>query len=581
MQTMKYIVSILMLAAVFAAMPVPVVAAPVDTQRQKDSLWQIVARTQGKERRKAREKLVGIYRVDLDQGALDTMKTLFDAMEADARAEGDLKTQGVVVSNRISTYFNARLLDDVIAEAPACLEFLARNELWKDYYQLYGTLISSFRIKGEYDKALSEAEKLYGIAKEREDQGGMGMAMLAYSRIYSAQRRFAEAETCIRECIDLLQGETLYLNFLATAYNKLATDLIGQRRYDEAFQVARETEAVNRRYEQASKSPQPSAWYNLWLSYVDIYRQTAEFNEAQRYVDKIDSITRGSVKMYKERGHILYGKGRYREAIAMLDKAIESFPNSLENKGLKLMTLARMREAEKALELFSEVVYEQEARHNEAYNAKLDELRTQYEVDKYIAEKERNRNYFLFSLGGCMLLAILLGVAFYHNRVVTRKNIGLYNRIREQDRLEEELALAKAMAATSSADNAAAEPEVELPGDWQQRELVDRLHDYLLRDRNLIQAEVNRDKMVAALGTNKNNLTEAVKVVTGKTPMEYIRSMQLEEARHLLDKYPELTVEAVAFDCGFNAANTFYRLFRKQYGISPAEYRKIARSLGN
>jgi len=47
----------------------------------------------------------------------------------------------------------------------------------------------------------------------------------------------------------------------------------------------------------------------------------------------------------------------------------------------------------------------------------------------------------------------------------------------------------------------------------------------------------------------------------------------------MLDKHPELTVEAVALDCGFNTAHTFYRLFRKQYDISPAEYRKMAGTL--
>jgi Transcriptional regulator containing an amidase domain and an AraC-type DNA-binding HTH domain len=44
----------------------------------------------------------------------------------------------------------------------------------------------------------------------------------------------------------------------------------------------------------------------------------------------------------------------------------------------------------------------------------------------------------------------------------------------------------------------------------------------------------------------------------------------------MLEKHPELTIEAIAADCGFNAPNTFYRLFQKNYEISPAEYRKIA-----
>lgn len=574
-----FIPGILSIAAVVVWL-VPGAEAGSTSQQQKDSLRRIVAHTEGADRMQARTQLAGIYRMDIRMdGSLDSLLILYDAMEAEAREAGDTKTQGLIMNNRLSAYYNARQLDELIGKAPAALAFLERNGLWKDYYQSCLLLTDAWRLKRDFERALEEAEKFYSHAKGREDRAGMGLAQLALSKIYAAQRRFAEAETCMRECIGQLQDETPYLNYLATAYNNLASNLIGQERYDEALQVACAAEGVNRRYEETSHAPQPSAWYNLWLTYTDIYRQTGDYDKAQFYVDRIDSITKGSVRMYKERGHILYGKKRYTEALEMLDSAIRNFPNSLEPKALKLMTLAQMRESEEAVKLFSDVIGELEARRNEAFNARLDEVRTQYEVDKYIAEKERNRNYFLFALGGCGLLVLLLVVACYYNRVITRKNIGLYNRIKEQDRVEKELARLQALAVQKDG-RAPAEAAVKLPGDRQQRELVERLHEYLLSGRSFVRAEMNRDEIVSALGTNKNNLSEAVKAVTGKTPMEYIRTVQLEEARQLLDKHPELTVEAIAFDCGFNALNTFYRLFRKHYGISPAEYRKIADSIG-
>lgn len=573
----QFIPGILLIVAVMVCL-VPGVEAHGTSQPKKDSLRRVIAQTEGADRTQAREQLARIYLVELrKEGVLDSLMALYDTMEAEARTAGDIPSAGVVQNNRITAYYNKGLYDEVIAKAPAVLGFLAENGLWKDFYQTSNNVCEAYRRKGEYEKALEEADRTYRGAKARDDRAGMGMTQLAIAKIYSDMRRYPEAEKCMRECIDLLQDQTPYLNYLATAHNRLAVTLIGQERYDEALQVARATEQVNHRYEEASRSPQPSSWYNLWLTYVDIYRQTGEFDKAQLYVDRIDSITKGSVRMYKERGHILYGKRRYAEALEMLDSAIVASPNSLEAKGLKLMTLAQMREPDKAVGLFSEVIGELESRHNEQYNARLDELRTQYEVDKHIAQKRRNRNYFLFALGGCLLLAVLLGVTFYYNRVITRKNIGLYNRIKEQDRIEEELARLR-MSSGRVDGHAAACADEELPGDPPQRELVERLREHLLHDGKLFQSELGRDDLVAALATNRSTLSEAVKAVTGKTLMEYLRMMQLEEARRLLDKHPDLTVEAVAGECGFNAPNTFYRLFRKQYGISPSEYRKIART---
>lgn len=579
MRHKTYLLTFLWVLLTFSAL-----AQQTTRQQKKDSLRLLIERTDGEERSRALQQLASLYLPELPDAEIqDTILAIYDRVEAEADSMGNVKVRELTKLNKLNVFFNSNLYDELIERAPWVLASIAENKQWKYYYQAANLVVEAHRRKGNLEKALEAAKKFYEEAKERNDRSGMGMAQLSLGKIYSSQQRFAEAEKCNRECIDLLEGETVYLNYLPTAYNRLTYSLVGQERYDEALEVARATETVNRRYEEASRSPQPSCWYNLWLTYIDIYRQNGSFADAQTYINKVDSITRGSVKLYKERGHVLYGLGRYTEALEMLDKAIAASPKGIEEKGLKLMTLAQMREPQKTVELFSEVIAQMDSTRNETFNAQLDEVRTQYEVDKYIAQRERNRLYFLFALGGCILLALLLGVTFYYNRLITRKNIGLYKRIKEQDRLEEELVQTRELLMRQNEKTVETElasgSEVDnmLSPDKQQRELVSQLYTYLIQNDNLVRVELNREELIVALNTNKNALSTAVKAVTGKTPMEYIRTIQLSEARRLLDGHPEMTVESIAFNCGFSTPSTFYRLFRKQYGFGPSDYRKAAK----
>ncbi|MDR1631898.1 MAG: AraC family transcriptional regulator, partial [Dysgonamonadaceae bacterium] len=154
--------------------------------------------------------------------------------------------------NKLTALANKQSYDELIRQAPEYLDFLAVNELWRQYGQAYFLLTEAYRSKGEYEQALHEAQTLYSHAKERQEAGGMGMAFYAMARIYSSQRRFAEQEKCLRESMALLQDSTLYLNILANVYTGLGYNLVAQQRYDEALQIAAESEDVNRRYEKAS-----------------------------------------------------------------------------------------------------------------------------------------------------------------------------------------------------------------------------------------------------------------------------------------------------------------------------------------
>jgi len=60
----------------------------------------------------------------------------------------------------------------------------------------------------------------------------------------------------------------------------------------------------------------------------------------------------------------------------------------------------------------------------------------------------------------------------------------------------------------------------------------------------------------------------------GISPLEYILSEKIKNAKQLL-KHPELSIKKVSFECGFNDVNYFVRLFKKMEGITPRQYQLI------
>ncbi|MDT8385958.1 MAG: helix-turn-helix domain-containing protein [Thiogranum sp.] len=60
---------------------------------------------------------------------------------------------------------------------------------------------------------------------------------------------------------------------------------------------------------------------------------------------------------------------------------------------------------------------------------------------------------------------------------------------------------------------------------------------------------------------------------TGMTPMEYVHTLRLEEAKQMLES-GDLPVEAIAGEVGYEDAAFFSRLFRRKVELTPAQYRK-------
>jgi transcriptional regulator GlxA family with amidase domain len=79
--------------------------------------------------------------------------------------------------------------------------------------------------------------------------------------------------------------------------------------------------------------------------------------------------------------------------------------------------------------------------------------------------------------------------------------------------------------------------------------------------------------MVRLSGLAERSFKRRFQHATGMTPLEYVHTLRLEEAKQMLET-GDSPVEAIANEVGYEDAGFFSRLFRRQVSLTPAQYRK-------
>ncbi|WP_020484433.1 GlxA family transcriptional regulator [Methylomonas sp. MK1] len=84
--------------------------------------------------------------------------------------------------------------------------------------------------------------------------------------------------------------------------------------------------------------------------------------------------------------------------------------------------------------------------------------------------------------------------------------------------------------------------------------------------------------MARLSGLGERSLNRRFKAATGLSPLEYVHTLRLEEAKQMLEAGDQ-PVETIARDVGYEDAGFFNRLFQRQVKLTPAQYRKRFRGL--
>jgi signal transduction histidine kinase/ligand-binding sensor domain-containing protein/DNA-binding response OmpR family regulator len=96
---------------------------------------------------------------------------------------------------------------------------------------------------------------------------------------------------------------------------------------------------------------------------------------------------------------------------------------------------------------------------------------------------------------------------------------------------------------------------------------------YEILKTNLGNPDFNVNELSAALHMSRSLVYKKIKVLTGSSPVEYLRSLKMQEAARLL-KSGRHKVFEVAYMVGFNDEKYFRQCFSKEFGCSPSNYIK-------
>jgi len=98
-------------------------------------------------------------------------------------------------------------------------------------------------------------------------------------------------------------------------------------------------------------------------------------------------------------------------------------------------------------------------------------------------------------------------------------------------------------------------------------------------EAHLDDVDFNVEQLCREVHLSQSQLQRKLDALTGFSPNQLIRNIRLNKAKELL-RNPELSITAVAYDCGFNDPSYFGRVFKQEFGTTPQEWREKLGNIG-
>ena len=520
-----------------------------------------------------------LCRLAAGEDDVDNELATLSAYIKEANLQNDVEAEGQARTMQIMCYYNYNMVDSLKLTLPDNLAFMGQHGLWDNYYSSWNTLVESYLYEDNLQTALLEADKMYADAKKNNSNYGIGVSGYCMGCIYQTMQRFNVAKQSFEESIVALTKEE-DISLLLSVYNALGETLDGLGQYEELRSMVTEWKAVLDKYkfEAEAKGYTPSLngrYLYCVLAAAVAEIETGQYDRAAELLHEAEVLGQGRNLVYRYK--FLQIQARYYAATKQYDKAFASNDENMDilvsvGDSVSLLTV-ELQQAElmhaagkhkEAAELYRQIIPRKDKLRNQELSAQLDELRTIYEVDKLTLKNEIATNRLYLLLVSSSLLLILFVLYILHTRRLRKKNRVLFDTIVQSQKKEDKLSEIK--------------EEIDQGNLNSEESLYNNLCKLMQNEQLFKDQKMRKDDVANMLNTNRTYLSDAVRICCdGMTFSEFINRYRLRYAATLLTTNSELNIYEVGDQSGFSSRSTYNRLFRDYYGMSPSEFRAIAK----
>ncbi|MEM7379979.1 MAG: helix-turn-helix domain-containing protein [Bacteroidota bacterium] len=103
--------------------------------------------------------------------------------------------------------------------------------------------------------------------------------------------------------------------------------------------------------------------------------------------------------------------------------------------------------------------------------------------------------------------------------------------------------------------------------------LIKMLDDLMTGEQLYKNPNVTLPEVAKRLNTSPHRLSQLLNEHLGINFPNYLNKFRILEATTLIKDKPSFSLEAIAYDCGFNSKSAFYNAFKKETGTTPSRFK--------